>query len=377
MTPAATPAPPGIDLTRTALGIEFGSTRIKAVLTDPSGAVLASGGHTWDNRLVDGVWTYSIDEVETGLRAAYAALAEDLRATRGVELTTVGAIGVSGMMHGYLPLDDQGRPLTAFRTWRNTITAESSAALSALFGLNIPQRWSISHLHRAVTGSEEHVEGIARITTLAGYVHWRLIGRHVLGVGEASGVFPIGASGRSFDTDMIAAFDGVVTAPWSLADILPEVAVAGREAGRLTESGSALTLAGLMRSHLFSLFASMAHGIRVLRRCADVPIDSMSAHGGVFATPEIPQRALAAAFDTPVSVAATASQGGAWGMSLLAGYLLWGRGRALEDYLDREIFADARSVTITATAQEVAEYGRYLERFIAALPVQATAVEVF
>ena len=198
-----TPAPPtGIDLTRTALGIEFGSTRIKAVLTDPSGAVLASGGHTWDNRLVDGVWTYSIDEVETGLRA-----------TCGVELTTVGAIGVSGMMHGYLPLDDRGRPLTAFRTWRNTITAEFSAALSALFGLNIPQRWSISHLHRAVTGSEEHVEGIARITTLAGYVHWRLIGRHVLGVGEASGVFPIGASGRSFDTDMIAAFDGAVTAP--------------------------------------------------------------------------------------------------------------------------------------------------------------------
>ena len=447
MTPAAAPAPPGIDLTRTALGIEFGSTRIKAVLTDPSGAVLASGGHTWDNRLVDGVWTYSIDEVETGLRA-----------TRGVELTTVGAIGVSGMMHGYLPLDDRGRPLTAFRTWRNTITAESSAALSALFGLNIPQRWSISHLHRAVTGSEEHVEGIARITTLAGYVHWRLIGRHVLGVGEASGVFPIGASGRSFDTDMIAAFDGAVTAPWSLADILPEVAVAGREAGRLTESGAALldptgtlepgiplcppegdagtgmvatdsvrprtgnvsagtsaqgdmdeagvishnflsgdalvhlpagrpltmrrpgaalTLAGLMRSHLFSLFASMAHGIRVLRRCADVPIDSMSAHGSVFATPEIPQRTLAAAFDTPLSVAATASQGGAWGMSLLAGYLLWGRGRALEDYLDREIFADARSVTITATAEEVAEYGRYLERFIAALPVQATAVEVF
>lgn len=219
--------------------------------------------------------------------------------------------------------------------------------------------------------------GIARITTLAGYVHWRLTGRHVLGVGEASGVFPIGASGRSFDTDMIAAFDGAVTAPWSLADILPEVAVAGREAGRLTESGAALTLAGLMRSHLFSLFASMAHGIRVLRRYADVPIDSMFAHGGVFATPEIPQRALAAAFDTPVSVAATASQGGAWGMSLLAGYLLWGRGRALEDYLDREIFADARSVTITATAQEVAEYGRYLERFIAALPVQAAAVEVF
>ena len=531
MTPAATPAPPtGIDLTRTALGIEFGSTRIKAVLTDPSGAVLASGGHTWENSLVDGVWTYSIDEVETGLRAAYAALAKDLRAAHGVELTTTGAIGVSGMMHGYLPLDADGALLTAFRTWRNTITAESSAALSALFGLNIPQRWSVSHLHRAVTGGEEHVARIARITTLAGYVHWRLTGRHVLGVGEASGVFPIGADGRSFDADMIAAFDGAVAAPWSLADILPAVAVSGQEAGRLTESGAALlappgalrpgiplgppagdagtgmvatdsvrprtgnvsagtsafamivleaplrslieeidlvatpsgapvamahannctsdlnawvevfsqfaeaigapvergrlfdvllgaaaegdmdeagvishnflsgdalvhlpagrpltmrrpgaalTLAGLMRSHLFSLFASMAHGVAVLRRSADVPIDSMFAHGGIFATPEIPQRTLAAAFDTPVSVATTASQGGAWGMSLLAGYLLWGRGRALEDYLDREIFADARCVTITATAEEVAEYGRYRERFIAALPVQTTAVEVF
>ena len=240
MTPAATPAPPGIDLTRTALGIEFGSTRIKAVLTDPSGAVLASGGHTWENSLIDGVWTYSIDEVETGLRAAYAALAKDLRAAHGVELTTTGAIGVSGMMHGYLPLDADGAPLTAFRTWRNTITAESSAALSALFGLNIPQRWSVSHLHRAVTGGEEHVASIARITTLAGYVHWRLTGQHVLGVGEASGVFPIGADGRSFDADMIAAFDGAVAAPWSLADILPAVAVAGREAGRLTESGAAL-----------------------------------------------------------------------------------------------------------------------------------------
>jgi len=153
---------------------------------------------------------------------------------------TTGAIGVSGMMHGYLPLDADGALLTAFRTWRNTITAESSAALSALFGLNIPQRWSVSHLHRAVTGGEEHVARIARITTLAGYVHWHLTGRHVLGVGEASGVFPIGAGGRSFDADMIAACDGAVAAPWSLADILPEVAVAGQEAGRLTESGAAL-----------------------------------------------------------------------------------------------------------------------------------------
>ena len=472
-TPSAASAP---DPSRTALGIELGSTRIKAVLIDRSHAVIASGGFEWANELVDGVWTYAIDDVVAGLRAAYAELARDFRDRYSTALTSVGAIGISGMMHGYLPLDVDGAPLVPFRTWRNTFTQASSAALSELFGLNIPQRWSVSHLHHAVVGGEEHVARIARITTLAGYVHHRLTGRHVLGVGEASGVFPIGPDGRSFDAGMLTAFDRHVDAPWSLADLLPRVAVAGEDAGTLAADGALLldptgtlrpgaqlcppegdagtgmvatnsvrprtgsvsagtsafamivlerplrtmveqidlvatpsgapvamvhsnnctsdlnawvevfgqfaaaigapmergrlfevllgaaadagagsmddagvlafnflsgehlvglaegrplvvrrpggrlSLATLMRAHLFTAFASMAHGLRVLRAGAEVPIDSMFAHGGIFTTPEIPQRVLAAAFDTPVSVGATASQGGAWGMALLAGY---------------------------------------------------------
>ena len=534
-TPSAAAAP---DPSRTALGIELGSTRIKAVLIDRSHAVIASGGFEWANELVDGVWTYAIDDVVAGVRAAYAELARDFRDRYSAVLTDVGAIGISGMMHGYLPLDADDVPLVPFRTWRNTFTQESSAALSELLGLNIPQRWSVSHLHHAVTRGEEHVPRIARITTLAGYVHHRLTGRHVLGVGEASGVFPIGPDGRSFDAEMVAAFDRCVDAPWSLADLLPQVAVAGQDAGALTRDGAllldptgalrpgaplcppegdagtgmvatnsvrprtgsvsagtsafamvvlerplrtlveqvdlvatpsgapvamvhsnnctsdlnawvevfgqfaaaigapvergrlfevllgaaadagapgpagspggvlafnflsgehlvglaegrplvlrrpeaTLSLATLMRAHLFAAFASMAHGLRVLRAGAEVPIDSMFAHGGIFATPEIPQRVLAAAFGTPVSVGATASQGGAWGMALLAGYRAWAAGPdgpALEDYLADVVFGDTEVTTVAPAPEEVEEYSRYLAAFTRALPIQAAAAELF
>ena len=540
--PAPETAPPSAaaapDPGRTALGIELGSTRIKAVLIDRSHAVIASGGFEWANELVDGVWTYAIDDVVAGVRAAYAELARDYRDRYSAVLTDVGAIGISGMMHGYLPLDADDAPLVPFRTWRNTFTQRSSAALSELLGLNIPQRWSVSHLHHAVTRGEEHVPRIARITTLAGYVHHRLTGRYVLGVGEASGVFPIGPDGRSFDVGMVAAFDRCVDAPWSLADLLPRVAVAGQDAGALTDDGArlldptgalrpgaplcppegdagtgmvatnsvrprtgsvsagtsafamivlerplrtlveqvdlvatpsgapvamvhsnnctsdlnawvevfgqfaaaigapvergrlfevllgaaadagapgpagspggvlafnflsgehlvglaegrplvlrrpeaTLSLATLMRAHLFAAFASMAHGLRVLRAGAEVPIDSMFAHGGVFATPEIPQRVLAAAFGTPVSVGATASQGGAWGMALLAGYRAWAAGPdgpALEDYLADDVFRGMEVTTVAPAPAEVEEYSRYLETFTRALPIQAAAAELF
>ena len=537
--PAPETAPPSAaaapDPGRTALGIELGSTRIKAVLIDRSHAVIASGGFEWANELVDGVWTYAIDDVVAGVRAAYAELARDYRDRYSAVLTDVGAIGISGMMHGYLPLDADDAPLVPFRTWRNTFTQRSSAALSELLGLNIPQRWSVSHLHHAVTRGEEHVPRIARITTLAGYVHHRLTGRHVLGVGEASGVFPIGPDGRSFDAEMVAAFDRCVDAPWSLADLLPQVAVAGQDAGALTDDGArlldptgalrpgaplcppegdagtgmvatnsvrprtgsvsagtsafamvvlerplrtlveqvdlvatpsgapvamvhsnnctsdlnawvevfgqfaaaigapvergrlfevllgaaadagapgspggvlafnflsgehlvglaegrplvlrrpeaTLSLATLMRAHLFAAFASMAHGLRVLRAGAEVPIDSMFAHGGIFATPEIPQRVLAAAFGTPVSVGATASQGGAWGMALLAGYRAWAAGPdgpALEDYLGDVVFGGMEVTTVAPAPEEVEEYSRYLETFTRALPIQAAAAELF
>lgn len=524
MTPATSEP---IDLTRTALGIELGSTRIKAVLVDESHTVIASGGHEWANELVDGVWTYSMDAVEHGLREAYAALAADLRRRTGTTLSTVGALGVSGMMHGYLPLGADGELLTPFRTWRNTFTQESSAALTRLLGLNIPQRWSVAHLHHALTHGEEHVERIARITTLAGYVHYRLTGRHVVGVGEASGMFPIGPGGDAFDAQMLSAFDASVQAPWSLADILPEVAVAGQAAGTLSQEGALLldptgtlqpgiplcppegdagtgmvatgavaprtgnvsagtsafamvvldaplrslheevdlvatpagapvvmvhsnnctsdlnawvalfsefaeaighpvprdelfnlllgaagehahpegllaynflsgehlldlaegrpmllrrpeadlTLGGLFRAHLLAAFASMSHGLTVLRRTESVPIDSMVAHGGIFRTPEVPQRVLAAAFDTPVSVGAAASEGGAWGMALLASFAAWGAGRSLEEYLDG-VFADVEMVTVVPTEAEVAEYDRYLEGFVRALPLERNAAEL-
>ncbi|WP_136192222.1 xylulokinase [Actinomyces procaprae] len=528
MTSATTPA--DTDSAGTALGVEFGSTRIKAVLIDATGTVLADGGFTWENELVDGVWTYSMDAVVAGMQAAYADLADRYREHYGTPLSEVGAIGISGMMHGYLPLDADGEPLAAFRTWRNTFTQDSSHTLSELFGLNIPQRWSIAHLHHAIAHGEEHVTRIAHLTTLAGYIHYRLTGRHILGAGEASGVFPIGPDGRSFDVGMLDAFDELVDMPWQLADILPEIALAGQDAGRLTSAGARLldptgtlrpgaklcppegdagtgmvatnsvrprtgnvsagtsafamivleqplrslveqidlvatpsgapvamahannctsdlnawvevfsqfadaighpiqrgtlfdvllssaaegnmddagvlsynflsgdaivslpqgrpltlrrpgtrfTLAGLMRSHLFAAFASMAYGLKILKQNADAPIDSMFAHGGIFKTPEIPQRVLAAAFDTPVSVGQAAAEGGAWGMALLAGFLLWGDDLPLEDYLDERIFADLTVTTITPTAAEVAEYDRYLKRFVAALPLERTATEVF
>lgn len=527
-----------VDLSQTALGIELGSTRIKAVLTDRSGAVLAVGGHTWENELVDGVWTYSVDAVEAGLQDAYGELARAFEAEHGTPLSAVGALGVSAMMHGYLPLDAEGRLLTRFRTWRNTFTQESAADLSALLGLNIPQRWSVSHLHHALTHGEEHVTRIDRLTTLAGYVHHRLTGRHVLGVGEASGMFPIGPDGRSFDAGMLAAFDAAVAAAaregratavdWRLGEILPEVALAGEDAGTLTADGAALLdptgtlqpgaplcppegdagtgmvatnsvaprtgnvsagtsafamivlekplrslveqidlvatpdgapvamahsnnctsdlnawvalfseladalgseisrgamfdlllgaagearldggllaygflsgehpvgvaegrplvarrpeaslgLGSLMRAHLFSAFASMAYGVRVLRESVDVPIDSMFAHGGIFKTPVIPQRVLAAAFGTPVSVGSTASEGGAWGMALLAGYRLWGEGRALGEYLAAGPFAEAEVVTLEPLSEEVAEFESYLEGFIRALPLEERAAEL-
>ncbi|WP_172120878.1 xylulokinase [Actinomyces faecalis] len=519
-----------VDLSRTALGIELGSTRIKAVLIDPAGTVLASGAHDWQSSLVEGVWTYSLEEIVTGLQSAYADLAKDLERTHGLPLTTTGAIGVSGMMHGYVPLDADGHLLTAFRTWRNTITADSAATLSDLFGLNIPQRWTVSHLHRAVTTGEEHVTRIDKVTTLAGYIHWRLTGHHVLGVGEASGVFPIAPDGTSFDPTMLTAFDQAVTVPWSLAHVLPAVALAGQDAGTLTPDGAALLdptgtlqpgvplcppegdagtgmvatgalrprtgnvsagtsafamivldkplrtlipeidlvatptghpvamahannctsdlnawvevfsqfatalghpvdrgplfdllltaadtttmdqagtmsynflsgdalvglnegrpltmrrpdatfgLAGLMRSHLFALFASMAHGVQILRRTTDISIDTMHAHGGIFKTPRIPQQVLAAAFDTPVTVSTTASEGGAWGMALLAGYSQWATDTPLEDWIDTITSTDDQALTLQATPEQVTEYQHYLDHFVNGLPLQKTAVEVF
>ena len=228
--------------TSTALGIELGSTRIKAVLVDETGAVLASGAHDWENRFEGGYWTYHLEDAQAGVRDAYARLAADYKARYGEPLRQVGALGVSAMMHGYLPFDKDGRQLAPFRTWRNTTTETAAAELTALFGFNIPQRWSAAHLCQAMRNGEPHVAQIAHLTTLAGYVHRQLTGRAVLGVGEASGMFPIDSATGDWDERMLARFDRLLAEqglPCRLREILPQVLSAGADAGRLTEAGAA------------------------------------------------------------------------------------------------------------------------------------------
>ena len=227
----------------TALGIEFGSTRIKAVLIGPDQQPLAAGGHEWRSRLEDGHWTYDLDAVWSGVQAAYAELAAAVREDHGVELTTVGAMGFSAMMHGYLAFDAAGELMVPFRTWQNTSTGQAAGELTQLFQHNIPQRWSIAHLYQAILNGEEHVGQVAHFTTLAGYVHWKLTGEKVLGVGDASGMFPIDVATGQFDTGMIAQFDELVADRgygWKLADLLPVVLPAGTQAGALTADGALL-----------------------------------------------------------------------------------------------------------------------------------------
>jgi sugar (pentulose or hexulose) kinase len=228
---------------RTALGIELGSTRIKAVLIGPAHAPIAVGSHDWENQFVDRVWTYSLDAVWSGLHQCYAALVEQVQQRYDVELTTVGALGVSAMMHGYLAFDSDGELLTPFRTWRNTNTSQAAERLSALFGHNIPHRWSVAHLYQAILNGEGHVPRVAQMTTLAGYVHWQLTGQKVLGIGDASGMFPIDIATGSYDARMLAQFDQLVAeagADLRLAELLPTIRLAGDQGGQLTESGAKL-----------------------------------------------------------------------------------------------------------------------------------------
>ncbi len=460
-------------MTGYSLGVEFGSTRIKAVLIDETATVMASGSHTWENQWVDGYWTYDLDSVWTGLADVYAQLARQVEQKTGSPLTSLKSIGVSAMMHGYLAFDSADKLLVPFRTWRNTTTGDASAELTDLFAFNVPQRWSIAHLYQAILNGEEHVGRIAQITTLAGYVHWKLTGEKVLGVGDASGVFPIDSVTKNYDARRLAQFDDLVAGRgfnWSLGQILPRIALAGDPAGRLTESGarlldptgvlqagtpccppegdagtgmvatnsiaprtgnisagtsifamvvlernpdqvhpeidlvttpvgdavamvhcnngasevgewagvfsqfaeaagvrlesdlvyktlfdaalagpadgggllaynylagepitgldagrplivrgpgSDLTLAAFMRVQLYSAFATLALGMRILAKDG-VAVDRMFAHGGVFATKGVAQRLLAAAVAAPISVGDTASEGGAWGMAVLA-----------------------------------------------------------
>lgn len=525
---------------RTALGVEFGSTRIKACLVDADdpATVLAVGSHAWENRYEGGLWTYTLDDVWSGLQAAYADLVADTQQRHGVAPETFGAIGVSAMMHGYLAFDDAGELLAPFRTWRNTNTGAAAAELSEAFGVNIPLRWSIAHLHQVVLDGEAHVTDIRFVTTLAGYVHWKLTGEKVLGVGDASGMFPIDSATRDYDADLLARYDALAAGRLPVAhvaELLPASLVAGAPAGTLTAEGAALldtsgslrpgipfcapegdagtgmvatnavaprsgnvsagtsifamvvlerplaevhheldlvttpvgdtvamvhcnngaselaawagmfarfaeaagtpladdavyetlfrealdgeadgggllaynhlagepiagltegrplfvrtpdsrlTLANAIRAQLYGVFGTLALGMRVLDD-EGVALDRMFAHGGMFRTAGVAQRFLAGALGAPVSVGDTASEGGAWGIAVLAAYAravamtdaaAAASGITLASYLDDRVFADAAIATAEPDPADVAGFAAYLDRYRAGLAVEAAAV---
>ncbi|GAA5202657.1 FGGY-family carbohydrate kinase [Microbacterium jejuense] len=519
---------------RTALGIEFGSTRIKACLVDaddPS-TVLAVGGHEWENQYRDKLWTYALDDVWAGLQAAFADLVADAERRHGERPTAFGAIGVSAMMHGYLAFDGSGELLVPFRTWRNTNTGPAASELTELFGVNIPLRWSIAHLHQAVVDVEEHVPDVRFVTTLAGYVHWRLTGEKVLGVGDASGMFPIDSVTGDYDADLVGRYDALAAGRLpALAELLPRVLVAGDAAGMLSAEGAALldptgtvaagipfcapegdagtgmvatnavaprtgnvsagtsifamvvlerplqsvhheldlvttpsgdavamvhcnngaselgawaglfgrfaaaagtpvdsdavfdvlfrealgadadaggllaynhlagepiagldegrplfvrtpdsafTLGNFARAQLYGVFGTLALGMRVLD-AEGVGLDRMFAHGGLFRTAGVAQRFLAAALNAPVAVGDTASEGGAWGIAVLAAYTRTAgdAGRpasGLPEYLDRTVFAGATIDVADPVPADVAGFAAYLDRYRAGLAVEAAAV---
>ncbi len=516
-----------------ALGIELGSTRIKMVLIGQDGATLASGTHAWENQYKDGVWTYGLQDVWDGLRDCYGQLAEDVRRQYGAELKHLSAIGISAMMHGYLPLDRDGNQLAEFRTWRNLMTEAAAEQLTELFDFNIPQRWSIAHLYQAMLRREEHVHGIAHLTTLAGYVHWKLTDQRVVGVGEASGMFPIGGGSGTYDAAMMEMFNKLATQrgmPWKLEDILPRVAMAGEEAGRLTQEGALLldpsgtllagvpfcppegdaqtgmvatnsvaartgnvsagtsvfgmvvmekelpclipdievittptgkpvamvhcnncttdlnawvhlfheladmlgvtvdrgelfsklfrkslegepdaggllaynydsgenitglmegrplfarmptsrfTLANFMRVHLYSALATLKAGFDLLLGDGGVQMDRVYAHGGFFKTPGVGQGVLASAIKAPVTVLRTATEGGAWGIALLAAYLRRASTKTLEAWLEEEIFKGQAGDTMEPDADMAAGFERFHRRYIQGLAIERAAVEFF
>ena len=517
---------------KTALGIEFGSTRIKAVLTGEDNAPIASGSHEWENRYVDGIWTYTLEDICGGLQDCYAKLAEDVKNQYGITLETVGVIGFSAMMHGYMAFNEAGELLVPFRTWRNTITGEASEKLTELFQYNIPQRWSIAHLYQAILNGEEHVKAISFQTTLAGYIHWQLSGEKVLGVGEASGMFPIDSATKDFNQKMVEQFDELVAPkgyPWKLRDIFPKVLVAGENAGTLTEEGAKLldpsgnlkagipmcppegdagtgmaatnsvavrtgnvsagtsvfamvvlekelskvypeldmvttpdgspvamvhcnnctsdlnawvnlfkefaeafgvdvdmnklfgtlynkalegdadcggllaynyfsgepitgfeegrplfvrtpdshfNLANFMRVHLFTSLGALKSGMDLLIKDEGVKLDRMLGHGGLFKTKGVGQGIMAAAINTPVSVMETAGEGGAWGIALLASYMVnKEEGETLDAYLADKVFAGNEGSRMEPDEKDVEGFEKFMERYKAGLAIEHAAVE--
>lgn len=514
------------------LGIEFGSTRIKAVLVDENNMPIASGDHDWENRLENGVWTYTLEDIWTGLQDCYQKMTEDVKEKYGVAVEKLAAIGFSAMMHGYLAFDKEGNLLVPFRTWRNTITQEASEALTKVFNFHVPQRWSIAHLYQAILNGEGHVPQVDFFTTLDGYIHWQLTGEKVLGVGSASGMFPIDSTIKDYDKAMIQKFDELVAPkgfPWKLEHLLPKVLLAGDKAGVLTEEGakkldptgtlqagcplcppegdagtgmvatnsvkqrtgnvsagtsvfamivlekalkrvheeidmvttpsgdavamvhcnnctsdlnawvnifkefaesfgidvdmnklfgtlynkalegdkdcggllaynyfsgehitgfeegrpmfvrtpdSKFSLANFMRANLYTSLGALKVGLDILLKEEEVAIDRITGHGGLFKTKGVGQKILAAAMDATVSVMKTAGEGGAWGIALLASYMVnKDAGEALEDYLQNKVFGGDEGEKMDPDPEDVKGFDEFIKRYRAGFPIERAAVD--
>ena len=511
------------------LGIEMGSTRIKAVLIDTDNQPVASGGHGWENTLADGVWTYPLEEVWAGLQSAFSDLQKNVEAQYGVVLKNVKALGISGMMHGYVVFDADDNHLVPFRTWRNNITGPASEELTRLFDYPIPQRWSIAHLYQSILNKEEHVGQIAHMTTLAGYVHWKLTGQRVMGVGEASGMFPIDINTQGFNRELAEKFDAHVADQgfsWTLNEILPQVLCAGESAGALSEEGAKLldpagnlaagvplcppegdagtgmvatnsvgvrtgnvsagtsvfamlvlekelskahheidlvttpdgklvgmahsnnctsdydawigllgqaaevlgaevstadlydkllgealkgdpdcggllsfgyisgehmtgfsegrplfarssnsnfTLANFIRSHLFTALCALRTGLNILMEEEGVEVDEIRGHGGFFKTADVGQRIMAAATKSPVSILETAGEGGAWGIALLASFMI-NSDVTLPEFLN-DVFADSMGAAVQPDPKDVDGFNQFFERYHKGLAIEQAAVE--
>ena len=426
------------------LGIEFGSTRIKAVLIGEDNAPIASGSHDWENRLENNIWTYTLEDVWAGLQDSYAKMAEDVKEKYGVVITKLGAVGFSAMMHGYMVFDEKDELLVPFRTWRNTMTEEASDKLTEVFDFNIPQRWSIAHLYQAILNKEEHVSEIRFQTTLAGYIHWKLTGEKVLGVGEASGMFPIDMNTGDYHARMIEQFDALVAEKnysWKLGDILPKVLSAGEDAGVLTAEGAKLLdVSGNLQAGIpvcppegdagtgmtatnsiakrtgnvsagTSVFAmvvlekelskvykeidmvttptgnlvAMVHCNNCtsdlnawvsLFKDEGVKLDKILGHGGLFKTKGVGQKIMAGAINVPVSVMETAGEGGAWGIALLASYMIRKEeNETLDDYLTNKVFAGETGSEIAPDPADAAGYDKFIKRYKEGLTIERAAVD--
>ncbi|MCQ9284370.1 FGGY-family carbohydrate kinase [Priestia aryabhattai] len=517
---------------KTSLGIELGSTRIKAVLIDENFETIASGSYEWENLLEDGFWTYNLLDIITGLQSAYREMKQEVERSYGITIRTVGSIGVSAMMHGYMAFDKTGELLVPFRTWRNATTSEAAKELTEHFNFNIPERWSIAHLYQAIINQEKHLPRIHYITTLAGYIHWLLTGSKALGIGDASGMFPVDERTKNYSEDMMKKFNELISYkgyPWQLSDILPAVHTSGEQAGTLTAIGASIldqsknlqpgipfcppegdagtgmvatnsvrkrtgnvsvgtsvfamivldkklskvypeidlvttpngspvamvhanncssdlnawlglfrefseamgqkvesdklfqvmlnkaleadpdgggllsygyfsgenitglesgrplfvrsaksnfNLANFMRTHLFTAFGALKIGMDLLVKEENVKIHSILAHGGLFKTPVVGQKMMAAAINTPVSVMDTAGEGGAWGMAILSSYMLnKSENESLEDFLDDKVFKEVTAQEIYPDELDVKGFEAFIKRYKKGLVIEKAAAE--